>query len=206
MAEKHHQDDSRRASTGGGGGRRVDAQMRQIFLVVNKFTLLQGLSEDGGRKLECKASANTDFPSEASQDECCRNSIDPNPDPFKWCSELNIPTYMGCHGRFLRVLPLPRKVCVPGGSGDPSLVVLVTHPWRVAASHLWRSPAAVKRKPMDGKNRGPKIIRTSESEEFYFKSVKFKKKKKKCDDIVWIFSLYINLALSWNKNKKNPAK
>lgn len=120
MAEKHHQDDSRRASTGGGGGRRVDAQMRQIFLVVNKLTLLQGLSEDGGRKLECKASANTDFPSEASQDECCRNSTDPNPDPFKWCSELNIPTYMGCHGRFLRVLPLPRNVCVPGGSGDPS--------------------------------------------------------------------------------------
>lgn len=79
------------------------------------------------------------------------------------------------------------------------LVVLVTRPWCAPASHLrllGPSGAAVKRKQMDGKNRGPKITRTSESEEFYFKSVKFKIKKMKCDDIFWIFSLYINLALS----------
>lgn len=56
---------------------------------------------------------------------------------------------------------------------------------------LEQSPAAVKNKAME--NQGPKEIHTSESEEFYFKSVEL---KKKCDDIVWIFAFYINLALS----------
>lgn len=182
---------------GRGGGRRVDAQMRQIIFAVKKKkkrTSLQGLSD---QRMEAESSAKLPqtliFPLKSPRNNTCRNSTDPNPDSFKWCAELNLPTYMGCHGRSLRALPLPTslmglqlatRMCVP-------------------ASHLGllgRCPAAVKRKQMDGKNRGPKITRTSESEEFYFKSVKLKK----CDDIVWIFSLYINLALSWNGKKKIP--
>lgn len=89
-----------------------------------KRTSLQGLSD---QRMEAESSAKLPqtliFPLKSPRNNTCRNSTDPNPDSFKWCAELNLPTYMGCHGRSLRALPLPTslmglqlatRMCVPG--------------------------------------------------------------------------------------------
>lgn len=124
--------------------------MRRVLFAVNKHALLEGLSDQRVQAESSRAKQTLIFPLKTPEINTCRNSTDPNPDPFKCYSDLNT-LCVGCRGR---VLPLPRNVHVSliGLQLAPRVCAPATHLWLLE----WSKEVADGREEQRAKNNAHK--------------------------------------------------